>query len=163
MNHDDYWDFWERIRRLPGSPFSAMALGKCKWTSFLKLFSDEVAKDAKGNVDDVAGKVGSMVRSWWSLFQQPSTRHTIGSRTRRKSFTSGTALLHSRDIAGLGFRPLSRLVEHGSSFERKGVARAMGRSDGGVGAVDCRLKSQISKLLLISVVAARELSKQMSS
>ncbi|KAL3524132.1 hypothetical protein ACH5RR_016966 [Cinchona calisaya] len=43
-------------------------------------FVEEVAKDAKGNVADMAGKVGSMVKSRWSLFQQPSTRHAMQER-----------------------------------------------------------------------------------
>lgn len=43
-------------------------------------FVEEVAKDAKGNVADVAGKVGSMVKSRWSLLQQPSTRHAMQER-----------------------------------------------------------------------------------
>ncbi|KAL8552502.1 hypothetical protein ACS0TY_001259 [Phlomoides rotata] len=40
-------------------------------------FVGEVAKDAKENVADVAGKVGSAVKSRWAIFQQPSTRHAM--------------------------------------------------------------------------------------
>ncbi|CAI9774972.1 unnamed protein product [Fraxinus pennsylvanica] len=43
-------------------------------------FVGEVAKDAKGNVADVAGKVGSVVKSRWVLLQQPSTRHAMQER-----------------------------------------------------------------------------------
>ncbi|CDP05364.1 unnamed protein product [Coffea canephora] len=43
-------------------------------------FVEEVAKDAKGNVADAVGKVGSMVKSRWSLLQQPSTRHAMQER-----------------------------------------------------------------------------------
>lgn len=43
-------------------------------------FVGEVAKDAKGNVSEVAGKVGSVVKSRWSLFQQPSTRQAMQER-----------------------------------------------------------------------------------
>ncbi|KAL2558363.1 putative Rho GTPase-activating protein [Forsythia ovata] len=43
-------------------------------------FVGEVAKDAKGNVADVAGKVGSVVKSRWALLQQPSTRHAVQER-----------------------------------------------------------------------------------
>ncbi|GJW37767.1 uncharacterized Rho GTPase-activating protein [Tanacetum coccineum] len=43
-------------------------------------FVGEVAKDAKGNVSDVAGRVGSVVKSRWSLFQQPSTRQAMQER-----------------------------------------------------------------------------------
>lgn len=40
----------------------------------------EVAKDAKGNVTDVAEKVGSIVKSRWSSLQQPATRQAIQER-----------------------------------------------------------------------------------
>ncbi|KAK9059670.1 hypothetical protein SSX86_020374 [Deinandra increscens subsp. villosa] len=43
-------------------------------------FVGEVAKDAKGNVSDVAERVGSVVKSRWSLFQQPSTRQAMQER-----------------------------------------------------------------------------------
>ncbi|GAB4858833.1 hypothetical protein Ancab_010311 [Ancistrocladus abbreviatus] len=37
----------------------------------------EVAKDAKVNVVDAAERVGSVVKSKWSIFQQPSTKHAM--------------------------------------------------------------------------------------
>lgn len=43
-------------------------------------FVGEVAKDAKGNVADVAEKVGTVVKSRWSLLQQPSTRYAMQER-----------------------------------------------------------------------------------
>ncbi|KAL3645171.1 hypothetical protein CASFOL_010351 [Castilleja foliolosa] len=43
-------------------------------------FVGEVAKDAKENVADVAGKVGSAVKSRWAIFQQPATRHAMQER-----------------------------------------------------------------------------------
>ncbi|KAF5805579.1 putative Rho GTPase activation protein [Helianthus annuus] len=43
-------------------------------------FVGEVAKDAKGNVSEVAERVGSVVKSRWSLFQQPSTRQAMQER-----------------------------------------------------------------------------------
>lgn len=43
-------------------------------------FVGEVAKDAKGNVSEVAGRVGSVVKSRWSFFQQPSTRQAMQER-----------------------------------------------------------------------------------
>ncbi|XP_052174330.1 uncharacterized Rho GTPase-activating protein At5g61530 [Diospyros lotus] len=43
-------------------------------------FVGEFAKDAKENVADVAGKVGSVVKTRWSLLQQPSTRHAMQER-----------------------------------------------------------------------------------
>ncbi|KAA8539771.1 hypothetical protein F0562_026463 [Nyssa sinensis] len=49
----------------------------------------EVAKDAKGNVADVAGKVGSMVKSRWSILQQPSTRHAMQERLISAAATTG--------------------------------------------------------------------------
>uniref|UniRef100_A0A5B6ZM90 Rho-GAP domain-containing protein n=1 Tax=Davidia involucrata TaxID=16924 RepID=A0A5B6ZM90_DAVIN len=52
-------------------------------------FVGEVAKDAKGNVADVAGKVGSMVKSRWSLLQQPSTRHAMQERFISAAATTG--------------------------------------------------------------------------
>lgn len=43
-------------------------------------FVGEVAKDAKGNVSEVAERVGSVVKSRWSFFQQPSTRQAMQER-----------------------------------------------------------------------------------
>nr|GME10008.1 uncharacterized Rho GTPase-activating protein At5g61530 [Ipomoea batatas] len=40
----------------------------------------EVAKDAKGNVTEVAEKVGSVVKSRWSFLQHPSTRQAMQER-----------------------------------------------------------------------------------
>ncbi|KAL6330674.1 hypothetical protein AAG906_003285 [Vitis piasezkii] len=42
-----------------------------------RTFVGEAAKDAKGNVVDVVGRLGSMVKSRWSLLQQPSIRHAV--------------------------------------------------------------------------------------
>lgn len=52
-------------------------------------FVGEVAKDAKGNVADVAERVGSMVKSRWSFLQQPSTRHAIEERLITAAATTG--------------------------------------------------------------------------
>ncbi|KAG8390238.1 hypothetical protein BUALT_Bualt01G0063000 [Buddleja alternifolia] len=49
----------------------------------------EVAKDAKGNVADVAEKVGSAVKSRWAIFQQPSTRHAMQERLITVAATTG--------------------------------------------------------------------------
>ncbi|KAL2527019.1 putative Rho GTPase-activating protein [Abeliophyllum distichum] len=40
-------------------------------------FVEEVAKDTKENVSDVAGKVGSAVKSRWEILQQPSTKFAM--------------------------------------------------------------------------------------
>ncbi|KAM7504610.1 hypothetical protein LguiB_003514 [Lonicera macranthoides] len=52
-------------------------------------FVGEVAKDAKGNVTDVAEKVGSMVKSRWSFLQQPSTRQAMQERLASAAATTG--------------------------------------------------------------------------
>ncbi|KAL3837875.1 hypothetical protein ACJIZ3_022466 [Penstemon smallii] len=52
-------------------------------------FVGEVAKDAKVNVTDVAEKVGSAVKSRWSVFQQPSTRHAMQERLITAAATTG--------------------------------------------------------------------------
>ncbi|XP_057482549.1 uncharacterized Rho GTPase-activating protein At5g61530-like [Actinidia eriantha] len=52
-------------------------------------FVGEVAKDAKENANDVAGKVGSVVKSRWSLLQQPSTRHAVQKRLISAAATTG--------------------------------------------------------------------------
>lgn len=43
-------------------------------------FVEEVAKDAKENVVDMAERVGSVFKSKWSLFQQPATKHAVQER-----------------------------------------------------------------------------------
>lgn len=55
-------------------------------------FVGEVAKDAKGNVAEVAEKVGSMVKSRWSFLQQPSTRHALEERLVTAAATTGMFL-----------------------------------------------------------------------
>ncbi|XP_015877757.3 uncharacterized Rho GTPase-activating protein At5g61530 [Ziziphus jujuba] len=53
-------------------------------------FVGDVAKDAKGNVTDVAGRVGNMVKSRWAILQQPSTRHAVQERLISAAATTGT-------------------------------------------------------------------------
>lgn len=53
---------------------------------------EEVAKDAKGNLADVAERFGSLVKSRWSLLQQPSTRHAVQERLVSAAATTGTLL-----------------------------------------------------------------------
>ncbi|XP_022891013.1 uncharacterized Rho GTPase-activating protein At5g61530 isoform X3 [Olea europaea var. sylvestris] len=60
-------------------------------------FVGEVAKDAKGNVADVAGKVGSVVKSRWTLLQQPSTRHAM--QERLISAAASTSIFLRRGIS----------------------------------------------------------------
>lgn len=53
---------------------------------------EEVAKDAKGNLTDVAERFGSLVKSRWALLQQPSTRHAVQERLVSAAATTGTLL-----------------------------------------------------------------------
>ncbi|GMN41031.1 hypothetical protein TIFTF001_010243 [Ficus carica] len=53
-------------------------------------FVGEVAKDAKGNVTDVAERVGSLVKSRWAFLQQPSTKHGMQERLISAAATTGT-------------------------------------------------------------------------
>jgi len=41
---------------------------------------EEVAKDAKENVVDMAERVGSVFKSKWSFFQQPATKQAMQER-----------------------------------------------------------------------------------
>lgn len=61
-------------------------------------FVDEVTKDTKSNVAEVAGRVGMMVKSRWALLQQPSTRHAVQDRLISAAATTGTFL--RRSISG---------------------------------------------------------------
>ncbi|GAA0152166.1 hypothetical protein LIER_43165 [Lithospermum erythrorhizon] len=66
----------------------------------------EAAKDAKGNVTDVAGKVGSAVKSRWSLLQQPSTRQAMQERlitaAASTSFFLRRGLSETKDKVAVG-------------------------------------------------------------
>ena len=71
------------------------------WHTWVKLkevgqstrtFVGEAANDAKGNVVDVAGRLGSMVKSRWSLLQQPSTRHAVQDRFLLAAASTSTFL-----------------------------------------------------------------------
>ncbi|XP_047962436.1 uncharacterized Rho GTPase-activating protein At5g61530 isoform X3 [Salvia hispanica] len=55
-------------------------------------FVEEVAKDAKENVSDVAGKVGSAVKSRWAVLQQPSTRQSMQERLISAAATTSMIL-----------------------------------------------------------------------
>ena len=55
-------------------------------------FVGEAAKDAKGNVVDVAGRFGSLVKSRWFLLQQPSTRQAVQDRLLSAAASTGTLL-----------------------------------------------------------------------
>ncbi|XP_059461169.1 uncharacterized Rho GTPase-activating protein At5g61530 isoform X2 [Corylus avellana] len=52
----------------------------------------EVAKDAKGNFADAAERFGSIVKTRWSLLQEPSTRHAVQERLISAAATTGTFL-----------------------------------------------------------------------
>ncbi|KAL0382278.1 UNVERIFIED_CONTAM: putative Rho GTPase-activating protein [Sesamum calycinum] len=56
------------------------------------IFVEYVAKDAKGNVADVAEKVGSAMKSRWAIFQQPSTRHAVQERVISAAATTSMFL-----------------------------------------------------------------------
>ena len=53
-------------------------------------FVGEVAKDARGNVADVAERVGSLVKSRWAFLQHPSTKHAVQERLISAAATTGT-------------------------------------------------------------------------
>ncbi|XP_004506454.1 uncharacterized Rho GTPase-activating protein At5g61530 [Cicer arietinum] len=55
-------------------------------------FVGEVTKDTKSNVAEVAGRVGTMVKSRWALLQQPSTRHAVQDRMISAAATTGAFL-----------------------------------------------------------------------
>ena len=53
-------------------------------------FVEEVAKDAKVNVADVAERVGSLFKSRWAILQQPATRHAVQEHLITAAATTGT-------------------------------------------------------------------------
>ncbi|XP_065871652.1 uncharacterized Rho GTPase-activating protein At5g61530 isoform X2 [Euphorbia lathyris] len=55
-------------------------------------FMGEVAKDAKGNVTDAAGRVGSAVRSRWQILREPATRHVLQEQLITAAATTGMFL-----------------------------------------------------------------------
>lgn len=55
-------------------------------------FVGEVAKDAKGNATEIAGRVGSAVKSRWVLLQQPSVRHAVQERLIETAASTGSFL-----------------------------------------------------------------------
>ncbi|XP_024021028.1 uncharacterized Rho GTPase-activating protein At5g61530 isoform X1 [Morus notabilis] len=69
-------------------------------------FVGEVAKDARGNVADVAGRFGSLVKSRWALLQQPSTKHAVQERLITAAATTGTlfrrSLSETKDKVAVG-------------------------------------------------------------
>ncbi|GAB2294104.1 hypothetical protein Dimus_028323 [Dionaea muscipula] len=69
-------------------------------------FVGEVAKDAKGNVVDAAERFGSVVKSKWSLFQQPSTKHAMQERLLSAAASTGFLLRkgysESKDVVAVG-------------------------------------------------------------
>ncbi|XP_050385250.1 uncharacterized Rho GTPase-activating protein At5g61530 [Argentina anserina] len=69
-------------------------------------FVEEVTKDAKVNVSDMAGRVGSMFKSRWAILQQPSTRHAVQERLITAAATTGTlfrkGLSETKDKVSVG-------------------------------------------------------------
>ncbi|KAE9617293.1 putative Rho GTPase activation protein [Lupinus albus] len=55
-------------------------------------FVDEVTKDTRSNVAEVAGRVGTIVKNRWALLQQPSTRHAVQDRLISAAATTGVFL-----------------------------------------------------------------------
>ncbi|KAJ8752864.1 hypothetical protein K2173_008599 [Erythroxylum novogranatense] len=55
-------------------------------------FVGEVAKDTKGNVSDVADRVGSAVKNRWSLLREPATKHILHERVITAAATTGMLL-----------------------------------------------------------------------
>lgn len=58
-------------------------------------FVGEVTKDTKSNVAEVAGRVGTIVKSRWAVLQQPSTRHAVQDRMLSAAATTGAFLRRS--------------------------------------------------------------------
>ncbi|XP_031383942.1 uncharacterized Rho GTPase-activating protein At5g61530 isoform X2 [Punica granatum] len=52
----------------------------------------EAGHNAKGNVAEVAERVGSIVKSRWALLQQPSTRHAVQERLIEAAASTGSFL-----------------------------------------------------------------------
>ncbi|KAK9913989.1 hypothetical protein M0R45_037788 [Rubus argutus] len=69
-------------------------------------FVEEVTKDAKVNVSDMAGRVGSMFKSRWAILQQPSTRQAVQERLITAAATTGTlfrkGLSETKDKVSVG-------------------------------------------------------------
>jgi len=78
-------------------------------------FVGEVAKDAKGNVGEVAEKVGSVVKSRWSLLQQPSTRHAMQERfisaAATTSFFLRKGFLETKDKVAVGKTKVEEVLQ----------------------------------------------------
>ncbi|KAL5569857.1 hypothetical protein UlMin_026432 [Ulmus minor] len=53
-------------------------------------FVGDVAKDAKGNVTDVAERVGSLVKTRWAILQHPSTKYAVQERLISAAASTGT-------------------------------------------------------------------------
>ncbi|OMO94845.1 hypothetical protein CCACVL1_05762 [Corchorus capsularis] len=70
--------------------FSSSGVKLKKASQTAGSFVGEVAKDAKGNVADVAERVGSMVKSRWAILRQPATRHAVQEGLITAAATTGT-------------------------------------------------------------------------
>ncbi|XP_043813641.1 uncharacterized Rho GTPase-activating protein At5g61530 isoform X1 [Manihot esculenta] len=55
-------------------------------------FVGDVAKDAKGNVADVAGRFGSAVKNRWAFLREPATRHALQENLITAAATTGMFL-----------------------------------------------------------------------
>lgn len=53
-------------------------------------FVGGVAKDTKGNVAEVAGRVGSVVKSGFEILQKPSTRNSVKERLVETAASTGS-------------------------------------------------------------------------
>ncbi|XP_021905588.1 uncharacterized Rho GTPase-activating protein At5g61530 [Carica papaya] len=102
-------------------------------------FVGEVAKDAKGNVADVAERVGSIFKSRWALLQQPSTRHAVQERLISAAATTATlmrkGLSETKDKVAVGKIKVEEVAKK-TSQKSKNILTDIERWQKGVASTD---------------------------
>lgn len=78
-------------------------------------FVGDVAKDTKENVADVAGKVGSAVKSRWEILQHPSTKHEMQEKLISAAATTSMFLRKgfsgTKDKVAMGKTKVEEVIE----------------------------------------------------
>ncbi|PIN09151.1 hypothetical protein CDL12_18268 [Handroanthus impetiginosus] len=102
-------------------------------------FVGEVAKDTKGNVADVAEKVGSAVKSRWAILQQPSTRHAMQECLISAAATTSTFLrrgfLETKDKVIVGKTKVEEVAKR-TATKSKNLLTGLERWKKGVASTD---------------------------
>ncbi|KAJ8440615.1 hypothetical protein Cgig2_031032 [Carnegiea gigantea] len=132
-------------------------------------FVEEVAKDAKENVVDMAERVGSVFKSKWSLFQQPATKHAMQERllsaAASTSFLLRKGFSETKDKVAIGKTKVEEVAKK-TAQRSKSILSDIERWQKGVASTDgnvCLYLQWFHKLYVFGVAIEITVQRQQYS